>query len=915
MITTKNKKQYFNLKSRKFISWNFYKGYINVEPPFGTLGAVTFLRTYSRFIPELKRREKWCETVLRSVEYNIGLDTVTPRDELVDEAKKLFDDLFNLRTFLSGRSYWVGGTPVVEADGSAIFNCTFRQVTDISAFAEIYRWLLIGAGAGFSVETKCINKLPLFKNKLNIVHKDYVHDLNRDKYTTLNDVVFDIDDLQVNDREFKGKVREALKEVNYNQVNIVVGDSKDGWVAALRLLLTLYTFSFPATIPPVNIDYDYIRPAGERLHTFGGRASGYGALRITIEKIQRCIETRSVNGRLDSVAITDIICFIAEGVIAGGTRRSSLISLGDADDMEFVNMKKDLFYDESLKEFRKTRTNSNNSVMIYEKPTREYLTQLMEPIKTNGDPGVYFIGNLQKKRPVGKGTNPCFRGDTLILTRNGNFPIKDLVGKEVEIWDGEQWRMIDNFRVTGKNQDVYTITLHNGQQITATPYHTFILENGERKQLKDLAEGEVLMQHDQTVHGSHDESGAYLKGFAKQVDIDSTLRLGRQLDFERLVNFRDKDAVRDNSRPFSKIRSIEFAGVEDEVYCCTVPGNHTFALSAHILVGNCGELLLDSQQCCNLTSINVDAFIKLNDAGYYLDFDAFKECYARIVRGGSRMTLVDQWHKDWDRIQKRDRLLGQAMTGLMDALIKIGAENDLEYQAHIYEELRVLARDTADAYHDHLGVPRSASITTFKPSGSLTQLPTVSSGIHMPYAPQYQRAIRFSRRDPMAEAMKNIGMTPVPENQQGDDLYGEECDTWIFKFAVKTEAKIRQIDEPATLQLNRYKAAMDNYIESHNVSITVNVDEHEWDDVVDWFDENSESIGGIALLNKFDPNKVSHPNLPYQPVDQEAYESLEKDTVFIKEEDLIAEIAKYEIEEEEYDLKEDGCASGACPVR
>lgn len=737
-ITKKSKKEYYHLRRRKFIDYTFYKKYIDLEPPFGELGLITYLRTYSRFIPTLNRREKWCEVILRIVEYNIGLDKKTPHEELKVEAKELFDDLFNLRTFLSGRTYWIGGTNVTDNNGSAIFNCTFRQINDISAFSETYYWLLLGAGVGFSVENKCIKQLPDFKNKLKLVHKNYEWKKNNVKNTTLNDTPFALDDLTSSDNDFKQKIFQTLKRSYHkNPIIIEVGDSKEGWATTLRLLLTLYCYTFPnSNIPQILIDYDNVRPVGERLKTFGGRASGHTALKSTLSKIQKCIETRTQKNRLDSVQVTDIVCFIAEGVVAGGVRRSSLISLGDVDDIKFINMKKDLFYDESLSEFRSSRTKSNNSVMIYEKPTHKELEKIIETIKTNGDPGFYFIGNLQKKRKEVKGTNPC------------------------------------------------------------------------------------------------------------------------------------------------------------------------------------AEIALDNKQCCNLTSSNLNAFVKKDENDeVYFDYDDFLRAYRLIVRAGSRMTLVNQWHKDWDKIQKRDRLLGVSMTGIMDAFIKLGLENNLEWQSRFYNEIKEIARQTANEYHDFLGISRSKSVTTTKPEGSLSQLPTVSSGIHVPYASQYQRAIRFSTHDPMSEAMKEMGMQPIPENGQGDELYNKDCDTWIFKFPIRTSTKIRQIDEPALLQLERYKTAMQNYIESHNVSITVNVDENEWNDVINWLDENYDYVGGIALLNKFDPEKVSHPNLPYQPKTESEIEEMEKYIPNLKEEEFINKIAFWETEDEEYEIKEDGCYGGFCPIR
>ncbi|HET8689762.1 MAG TPA: hypothetical protein VFM18_24415, partial [Methanosarcina sp.] len=144
--------RYYQQLSPKYITWDFYKNYIDVEPPFGQLGLPVFLRTYSRHIESEKRREKWMETVLRNVEFSIGLDGVTSYEELKKEAEVLFDYIFNLRTFPSGRSLWTAGSKQTEADPSSTWNCTFRVIDSISAYGEIFYWLLIGAGCGFSVE-------------------------------------------------------------------------------------------------------------------------------------------------------------------------------------------------------------------------------------------------------------------------------------------------------------------------------------------------------------------------------------------------------------------------------------------------------------------------------------------------------------------------------------------------------------------------------------------------------------------------------------------------------------------------------------------------------------------------------------------------------------------------------------------
>jgi len=748
MITTDSKKAFYNIIKPQFISWEFYSQYIDKEPNFGKLGLIVFLRTYSRFIPELKRREKWCETVLRSVEYNVSLDTVTDHETLCREAEELFDNVFNLNVFPSGRSLWIGGTKITKKHGSAIFNCTYTNLDTVSSFAEIYYWLLIGAGTGFSVEEKHISKLPDFYNRVVIQR---TRDKHQDKSEERQESTllwcsrspeeaeeFDFNALSLSDSEYSQKVESVVNQLESSygdKLMMIVGDSKEGWVNAIRVLLILNTINSESPLS-LKVIYDYIRPEGQKLMTFGGRASGYKSLQQTLEKVQSCLDERTENNRLSSSQVVDLCNFLAENVVSGGVRRSSQIALGDSDDYEFVNLKKNLWTDEDKAEFRSSRVMSNNSVMLYEKPDKETIASYFEAIRTNGEPGIVAIGNMQRRRPEVEGGNPCM------------------------------------------------------------------------------------------------------------------------------------------------------------------------------------EIGLRSKQCCNLTTLNLfNCVEKDSDNEYFINTSKLTQLLRLIVRAGSRMTLTTQWHPVWDKTQRLDRLLGQSLTGVMDAFELIGKDDDLDWQKDFWNNLRELARGYADQYHDELGINRSASITTIKPEGTLSQLPTVSSGIHRSYSPYFKRRVRFSKTDPLSHALKAMGLNPVPENNQGKDLYSEECNTWVFTFPVATSSNMRQIDESAIKQLERYKVAQDNYIESHNVSVTVSVDEREWDDVVDWVDKNFDCIGGVSFLPKFDPANTTYPLLPYEPCDQKTYQFFNSVFPQINEDELISKITKFENEEEEHDILEEGCQTGACPVR
>ena len=227
-----------------------------------------------------------------------------------------------------------------------------------------------------------------------------------------------------------------------------------------------------------------------------------------------------------------------EAIKQGGIRRGAnmgILRVDSPDIVEFIDLKSDL----------SQLTNFNVSVAItdaflsaleedddrYELinprtgPTGEFLharevwRHIAERAHATGEPGLAFIDRMNRDNPVPKlgayeATNPCFAAGTMVLTRTGHFPIEELVGKTVEVWDGAEWREIDNFRVTNEAPvPVYDVLLSSGQTVTATRYHKFILADGSRKELHELQEGDKLQTHDVCVSGTTPLPGAYFLGF------------------------------------------------------------------------------------------------------------------------------------------------------------------------------------------------------------------------------------------------------------------------------------------------------------------------------------------------------------------------------------------------------------------
>lgn len=478
--------------------------------PFGPIGEIVDIRTYRRWLPDAKRRETALERWQRVINYNLNLVAdIRPYDELRAEALLMLDKYVALQADVSGRTKWVGGTDAADRNPASQFNCSGLAVNRLDAFADAFNLLMLGVGVGFRVHQQDVNQLPgIFWPGVGIEFKDYtpVPASYRQENT-------------------------AVSSIGNRVVDIGVGDSRQGWVDAVMHYLEIVTRSgkwADVDLPDhIIFNFDSVRPQGERLNGFGGTASGYQALQGIITDVQRII-LECPTDRLRSIDCMDIMCAIAKGVVAGSSRRSAMICLFEDGDELCANAKVGLYTNPDMAH-KSYRCQSNNTCQLGEKPSIERLRQLLDTCRTEGEPGFNNYRSMISRRRVAAKlwrpdqpfdkytdvvTNPCFPAGTLVLTRDGHRQIETLVGQTVDVWDGLNWVTVDNFRITGNDQPVYTITLNSGQTVTATPYHTFILEDGTRKELRHLCVGDRLLTHDVVLPGSSQTlDSAYLKGF------------------------------------------------------------------------------------------------------------------------------------------------------------------------------------------------------------------------------------------------------------------------------------------------------------------------------------------------------------------------------------------------------------------
>ena len=263
---------------------------------------------YARFMDDKGRRENWSETVQRYVDYVFSrTPAITENSKLKEE---IYQAIFKQELMPSMRAVMTAGKSA-DRDNTCVYNCSYLPVDDPKSFDEAMFVLLCGTGVGFSVESKYINKLP--------------------------------------------EVPEKLYESEHL---ITVHDSKEGWAKALRLLIaTLYAGEIP------RWDVSAVRPAGARLKTFGGRASGPQPL-VDLFNFAVNMFKHAQGRRLHSLECHDLMCKIGEVVVVGGVRRSAMISLSDLDDERIRHAKAGPWW-----ETAPHRALANNSAVYNETPT------------------------------------------------------------------------------------------------------------------------------------------------------------------------------------------------------------------------------------------------------------------------------------------------------------------------------------------------------------------------------------------------------------------------------------------------------------------------------------------------------------------------------------------------------------------
>jgi ribonucleoside-diphosphate reductase alpha chain len=277
----------------------------------------------------------------------------------------------------------------------------------------------------------------------------------------------------------------------------------------------------------------------------------------------------------------------------------------------------------------------------------------------------------------------------------------------------------------------------------------------------------------------------------------------------------------------------------------------------HYGTNPCSEIILRPYQFCNLSEV----VLRENDTKK----DIERKVELATILGTWQSTLVDfkYLRKIWKDNTEEERLLGVSLTGQFGHKFMSGKEDLVSLEAFLMS-IREKAREKNKEEAGKIGIPESAAITCVKPSGTVSQLVGVSSGMHAWHSPYYIRTVRGSKGDPISTFLKEVGI-PVE-----DDVM-KPNDTYVFSFPVKApEGAIIRNDLTAIEHLNIWLVYQRAWCE-HKPSITVSVKEDEWMEVGAWVYKNFDDVSGISFLPHSDH---TYKQAPYQEVSKEEYDDL-----------------------------------------
>lgn len=870
-------------------------------------------RTILRKKSEISK-ETWTDVAKR---VSLGNSLLCPKEEDREKERILLEKAIGKGSLLlSGRHLQHGDEDQPKRNMEVFTNCS----TAPASFLLFYL-LLNGSGVGRSYDNDLIlvdwDNAPNLRCVLSDTHPDF--DYSRHESV----------------RDAKHKYGENKKDVMWHQV----GDSREDWAKALELWENS-AFEKIHKDKLLILDFSKIRPKGSPIGGMQSRpASGPKEL---IDAFEKSAKLKGA-GLAPWKQAMYVDHYFAECVLVGGARRAARMatkSWRDKDVMDFVMVKRPLEFigktPSEIEEIKKKSTpfgflwSSNNSITVdaefwsyinKEKEDDEKLKKHAFKIYDaiceasyydgTGEPGLINVDKLTQKdtgykellagnyvgskkfqvnedtalylskiakraraKEFTQITNPCVAPETELLTKQGTFPIKDLDGQVVEVWNGEHWTDAVVAK-TGENQKLIHIWFEKEEldydeinDLWVTDYHKFYLFDGKEIQAKDLKEGDILETFIDPVRVYKEDAG-------------------------------------ERTFVVSKItEEIRF----DDTYCVNEPLKHKAVFNG-VLTGQCGEISLTT----------VGGFCVIADVvPFYSDtLEEAEESFRIATRALIRVNLMDSIY---NKEVKRTNRIGVGVTGIHEFAWKffgLGFQ-DLIDESKSGEFWKTLARfnravkDEAEKYCKYLQVAEPHTLTTCKPSGTISKLFLLTEGWHLPSMREFLRWVQFRNDDPLVREYKDRGYpTQELKMYNGTTIVGFPTAPTITRLGMGDKLVTAAEATPE----EQYKWLM--------------LGEKYW---IHGTDENGQKVkeqygNQISYTLKYKPEIVSFDEFKtmlqkYQSqisccsvmpqVDGTAYEYQPEQPVSAEEYKQI--VSKIRLTKEDVDFSHVDCAAGACPI-
>lgn len=781
------------------------KDYVNkvvadCKKPLTEIGEFVYYRTYSRWVDDVKRRERWHETVSRAVNFNIRLAYKHMKKlglhvdfkEMKKEAELLFKNIYLTKQFPSGRTLWIGdGNKVVnEKFALGNFNCSFTNVVKWEDLGDIMHLLLVGSGAGLKSTLQTSKNMPKIRTNFKLIHKDYKP-------------------VEKNERLENTKVT----DLENGFIKIYVGDSKEGWTQALVFFLQILTQQQYEHVHTIVINYNSVRPKGERLLTFGGKASGHQSLLDMFEGFRKVLQNEidpslapieideKGYGHVRPIHILDMANLIGANVVVGGVRRTAEIFLMDSVDFESIFAKfgiNGIWGDQGFNHLEIVK----QKMIELDIPVPSYFDDLAVKY--------YYVYDVEDNRKMNLGTLSATEAKKI-----GEFTCPH-EATEFALANGYEGGEYFPFPCNESRPLHHRRMSNNSIAFTSKP---------SRKLLNFIF---TMMQMEGEPAFINLEETA--KRRLKQMGIMNPSReMLEEAMFELGLN------------PCAEILLASY-GV------CNLT---TINASAFIIIEN-GVPRLDLEGLLEAQRLSARIGCRMTLANLELEHWNATQERDRLIG-----TSLTGWKDMLDIVGYKEDDESRILELLRDEARK---------EADSYcKSLRIASPLLVTTVKPEGTISQVAR-------NPVTNSP-VSSGVHWSHAPYYIRRIRINSHDPLVKVAQQLGWTVNPEVGTTGETFEDKmknASTYVIDFPVASGATRTKSDVSAKEQLDTYFRFMKYYVE-HNASNTITVKPHEWEIVEDIIFDKWDEFVGVSFLAD---GGGSYQLAPYEEISEEKYHEL-----------------------------------------